>query len=198
MKIYKYNNYDDYINAQILANKRKITKIWIKEETVKSIFNNYPTANKILCHGTRNGKEQQFFINYFNNAKVIGTEISDNASQYKNTVQHDFHEVCAEWIGTFDIVYSNSWDHSYDPKKSLMVWRDQLNHSGRLYLEQALDPTDNRSRESDPLEIYHDEILELFEQVGLKLIDTFNSSGGEDNHPCIIYIAEVTKQHTIL
>lgn len=186
MKLYKYNNYDEYVAAQSAANKRKIHKVWVNPDTIKRIAVDTIQADNVLCHGTRNGKEQILFKQAFPDAYVLGTEISDTASTFPYTIQHDFHEVNNEWINKFDIIYSNSWDHSYDPKKSLSTWIDQLNENGRLYIEQALDPSDNRSRESDPLEIYHSEILELFELLNIKLIGTFNSTGAGD-HPCIVY-----------
>jgi hypothetical protein len=192
MKIYKYKDYNDYITEQIIANKKKIKNVWVSDGTIHKIFTKHGSAHNILCHGTRNGKEQELFNKYFPEANIIGTEISDTATQFKNTIQHDFHEIKREWINKFDIVYSNSWDHSYDPEKSLETWMGQLNENGKLYLEQALDPSDNESRKSDPLEIYHDEILDILNNVGLILVDSFNSTGF-GTHPCKIYISK--KQH---
>ncbi|MBK6621188.1 MAG: hypothetical protein IPG32_10020 [Saprospirales bacterium] len=50
------------------------------------------------------------------NCEVIGTEISDSASKFSHTIEWDFHEVKPEWIGRADFIYSNSFDHSYDPE----------------------------------------------------------------------------------
>lgn len=53
-------------------------------------------------------------MHYFNNAipnsSIIGTDISDNALNFKNTIIHDFHDVKKEWISYFDFIYSNSLD----------------------------------------------------------------------------------------
>ena len=62
---------------------------------------------------------------------VIGTEISDTAGQFANTVQWDFHDVNGEWVSRFDFVYSNSLDHAWNPKFALQTWLNQLNPKGR-------------------------------------------------------------------
>jgi hypothetical protein len=79
---------------------------------------------------------------------TIGTEISDSAEQFPNTIQWDFHEVKPEWIGAVDFIYSNSFDHTYDPEKCLNAWMSCLKPGGVCILghssghEQAheLDP----------------------------------------------------------
>ena len=71
-----------------------------------------------ICHGTRRGKEQEWFRKYLG-CGVIGTEISDTVEQFPHTIEWDFHETKAEWINSADFIYSNSLDHSYDPKKCL-------------------------------------------------------------------------------
>lgn len=191
MKLYEYENYDDYVEAQTEANHRKLNLIWVQEHTIKQVFKNKPVATNILCHGTRNGTEQKLFKKYYPKSNIIGTEISDTATKFPNTVQHDFHERKEEWIDKFDIVYSNSWDHSYDPEKSLRAWSEQLNNTGRLYVEQGIDPLVNISRRSDPLEIYHEEIVELFKKINLKFVETFDTYGMKTNKfSCVVYIGE--------
>lgn len=178
MKLYKYTNYEDYVAAQEEANKRKITNVWVREKTIEQIQKRVPKASNILCHGTRNAAEQKYFKKRYPNANIIGTEISETASQFPMTVQHDFHETKEEWVGAFDIVYANSWDHSYDPKRSLLVWINQLKDDGLLFLEQATDSSDNRARRSDPLEINHDEIVELIKELGAKLVEFYDDKTG--------------------
>ena len=46
---------------------------------------------KGICHGSRNGFEQNFFNEKKDGFEVIGTDISDTAKDYKNSVVHDFH-----------------------------------------------------------------------------------------------------------
>lgn len=172
MKVYNYKNYEEYVDAQVSANKHKLNQIWVKEDTIATIASKKQIVSNILCHGTRNGAEQKMFQTHFPAANIIGTEISNTATQFSNTIQHDFHEVNNDWINLFDIVYSNSWDHSYDPDKSLEAWKDQLNDDGYLCIEFAnVSP-----KPSDPFFATDEDILKLFNAHGLDLIDTFNTT----------------------
>ena len=37
-----------------------------------------------------------------------------------------------EWIDFFDFVYTNSLDQSYDPRKALEIWLDQIKKNGYM------------------------------------------------------------------
>lgn len=176
MKIYKYESYNEYVKAQTEANVKKIKNVWVKQETIEKIHTIQPNATHILCHGTRNGAEQKYFKNFYPNAEIIGTEISHTATDFEMTIQHDFHNSKEEWIDKFDILYSNSFDHSYDPEKSLSTWRDQIRHTGKLYLEIMLD-IDNVSQKSDPLEINENELQELIASLDMKIQKILQTRG---------------------
>ena len=141
-KIYKYNNYDEYKNTQIFFNKQKINKVWADENTLK-IVSNFLKENiksekiKGLCHGSRNGFEQKCFINEIPNAEVIGTDISETANDYDNSIVHDFHDEKKDWIENFDFVYSNSLDQSYDPEKALNTWINQVKKDRYVIIEHS-------------------------------------------------------------
>ena len=95
---------------------------------------------RILCHGSRNGYEVQFLQNLLPDAEVLGTDISDNASDY-GLYQWDFHDVNIDWLNYFDVIYTNSLDQSWKPREALKVWLDQLKEDGILIVEH----TDNHS-----------------------------------------------------
>ena len=141
-KIYKYKNYDEYKDTQIFFNKQKINKVWADENTLK-IVSNFLKENiksekiKGLCHGSRNGFEQKCFINEIPNAEVIGTDISETANDYDNSIVHDFHDEKKEWIENFDFVYSNSLDQSYDPEKALNTWINQVKKNRYVIIEHS-------------------------------------------------------------
>ena len=141
-KIYKYKNYDEYKNTQIFFNKQKIDKVWADENTLK-IVSNFLKENiksekiKGLCHGSRNGFEQKCFINEIPNAEVIGTDISETANDYDNSIVHDFHDEKKDWIENFDFVYSNSLDQSYDPEKALNTWINQVKKNRYVIIEHS-------------------------------------------------------------
>ncbi len=141
-KIYKYKNYDEYKDTQIFFNKQKINKVWADENTLK-IVSNFLKENiksekiKGLCHGSRNGFEQKCFINEIPNAEVIGTDISETANDYENSIVHDFHDEKKDWIENFDFVYSNSLDQSYDPEKALNTWINQVKKDRYVIIEHS-------------------------------------------------------------
>ena len=142
VKIFKYKNYTEYKETQIYFNKQKINKVWADENTLK-IIRDYLELNinskKIegLCHGSRNGFEQNFFNKENNKYKVLGTDISETALNYENSIVHDFHDEKKEWINNFDFIYSNSLDQSYDPQKALDVWLKQIKKDRFIILEHS-------------------------------------------------------------
>lgn len=87
-----------------------------------------------ICHGVRNGFEVGLF-RQITGGDVIGTEISETANQFQGVIQWDFHNIKNEWIGKFDFVYSNSWDHSFDPNLMLNNWMKSLNPGGKCFLQ---------------------------------------------------------------
>ncbi len=136
--LYKYGSYQEYKEAQIAGNKRKQEVTWVQEENIR-IIAQYVRQNAIpvefvLCHGTRNGKEQALFKKYLQ-ARVLGTEISPTATRYPDTIEWDFHEVQPAWVNAVDLVYSNALDHSYDPEKCLDAWMSCVRKSGCCVLE---------------------------------------------------------------
>lgn len=162
MKIFKYKDYDHYKEAQTRTNKAKLDWIYARESVIKVICKDKATASNIICHGTRNGAEQQYFKKHFPNAYIIGTEISDTAEKFPMTVQHDFTHEKEEWIAKFDIVYSNAFDHSIDPEKTITTWKNQLTETGRLYLEYA--ESQSICNDADPLDATKEEIKNLIKK----------------------------------
>lgn len=133
-------DYEKYKTIQTKGNKLKIENIWVQEENIKFlaeyIAKNLNTFEFGICHGTRRGKEQEWFSNHLK-CKTIGTEISDTAEQFPNTIQWDFHEVKPEWKNSVDFIYSNSFDHSYDPQKCLLSWMSCIKKGGFCILEHT-------------------------------------------------------------
>jgi len=102
-----------------------------------------------ICHGTRRGMEQQWFRKYLG-CEVIGTEISKSATEFPNTIQWDFHDVKPEWIEAVDFIYSNSFDHSYDPEKCLNAWMSCVRKGGVCVLEHSEAHEPSATDELDP------------------------------------------------
>jgi hypothetical protein len=131
-------DYEQYRRVQVEGNHRKLANVWVVEENIAFLANYLrrlqPTFG--ICHGTRRGKEQEWFRKHLQ-CEVIGTEISDTAAQFPHTIQWDFHEVKPEWVGAVDFIYSNSFDHSYDPEKCLNAWMSCLRPGGVCILEHS-------------------------------------------------------------
>lgn len=134
-------DYAKYRNVQEEGNKRKLTSQWVDEATIKYLakyvvaYTHKPSFG--ICHGTRRGAEQKWFAENIPGCHVIGTEISSTATQFPNTVQWDFHDENPDWVGKASFVYSNSWDHSYDPLLMFGVWSRQLTQDGMLIIEHT-------------------------------------------------------------
>lgn len=142
VKIHKYKDYNEYKETQIYYNKKKIDKVWADEKTLEKISNflkENTSSNLIkgICHGSRNGFEQNFFNKKKDGFEVIGTDISETAKDYKNSIVHDFHNEKKEWLENFDFVYSNSLDQSFDPQKALNTWLKQIKQGGYVIIEHS-------------------------------------------------------------
>lgn len=172
MKIRKYKSYDQYVRVQSEANKKKIKNVWVAENTIKQIYGFIGAKEKIkiLCHGTRNGKEQKLFRKFYPDCEIIGTEISDTATRFPDTIQWDFHEIKSGWEGFFDLIYSNSLDHSYKPSKALNAWLSCLKPSGHLALEWT--GQNERNTWNDPFSATLEELRGLIigKKVGARII----------------------------
>lgn len=151
--LYQYLNYERYKAVQNRGNHKKIKRISVIEKDIifLSEYIKKHIKNPVfgLCHGTRRGKEQEWFSKYLN-CPVLGTEIADTANQFKNTIEWDFHEIKDEWIEAVDFIYSNAFDHSYDPEKCINAWMSCLKKRGICILEWRSSYDYITSNELDP------------------------------------------------
>jgi SAM-dependent methyltransferase len=123
--LHRYNSHADYVRIQTRGNADKADRVWAKETNIRYyadyLRRRHPAPRRGLCHGTRGGQEQQWFSDALG-CDVIGTEIGATALTAPRTIQWDFHEIKPEWEGAFDFIYTNSFDHAYDPQRALMNW----------------------------------------------------------------------------
>ena len=146
-------DHERYRRIQDAGNKRKINNIWVIEENI-AFLSQYikgliQSPKFGICHGSRRGKEQEWFRKYLG-CEVIGTEISDTAGSFPHTIQWDFHDVKIEWLDQVDFIYSNSFDHSYDPEKCLNTWMSCLRRRGICIIEHSSCHDPMRANELDP------------------------------------------------
>lgn len=134
-------SYSKYKRIQQEANIRKLESQWARKENIAYLaayleVTLSPNLLFGLCHGTRQGKEQEWFSEALG-CDVLGTEISETAKQFANTIEWDFHKVKPEWKNAADFIYSNSLDHSYDPALAIVQWISCLRPGGILLLEHS-------------------------------------------------------------
>lgn len=195
MKLYDYDSYEDYVAAQVEGNVRKINNSYVDPISLSGLvghlYEEYDLKpSTIICHGTRRGLEQQYFLDIYSklglSPSVIGTEISHTATQYPHTIQWDFHNVKDEWVGSIDIIYSNSFDHSYKPTECLDTWMSCISDNGVCVLEYS-DICDNefKSGPTDPfgasLEEYKDFISKKYNIVDILTNDGLDDKGESYN-----------------
>jgi len=178
MKTYQYTSYKEYRNSQISTNLKKIKGVYSDSNTISKLITsleNKEDLQDILCHGVRNGKETLHFteaLERFNvKAKVVGTELSKECvkrykDQYPENIKlitWDMNKNKKEWENKFDIVYSNSLDHSYDLVKTITNWGKQVKPKGYLCIEWDI-LQNNQAHKEDPQQASYNEIIFLVQK----------------------------------
>jgi hypothetical protein len=167
MKLLRFESYPAYVDAQTRVNKAKLASIWASNRELGAVASyverNVPGAKFGICHGVRNGYEVQALRSRLG-IDVIGTEISETASEFPHVIQWDFHEVKPEWVGRTDFIYTNSWDHSYDPELALDRWMSCLQPHGVLFLSWTPWHADKTVGDADCFGASLEELVTLVER----------------------------------
>ncbi|PWK60819.1 hypothetical protein [Roseicyclus mahoneyensis] len=144
--------YAQYRDVQITHNKRKLQNVWADDTTLSVIATDLKArglgANGI-CHGARNGYEVEWFRKTLQ-GDVIGTDISETATDFPNMHVWDFQNENSDWAGKFDFVYTNSLDQAMEPQHALSAWTKQLAPNGRIYIEHTMAHAPQGAGEMDP------------------------------------------------
>ena len=167
MKIYsEYKNYQDYVDIQTETNKIKIGVTWVMPQEIESLceyivrevqLNNSSTNNHVMCHGARNGIEVEYFKKNLNDNWIVeGNDISETASDY-GLYQWDMQDYNKDWKRKFNIQYTNSFDHVYEPRRTIKSFLGQCAVGGSVYI-QWTDNLNNKPLPSDPLSISLEEL----------------------------------------
>lgn len=81
-------NYEEYRQLQVWKSKRDINVVWASEINIDFVSlylrEHLKKPPKFgLCHGTKRGDEQQWFIKYLGpEVTVLGTEIAEHATEF--------------------------------------------------------------------------------------------------------------------
>lgn len=185
-------DYKQYYDLQVLANEEKIYWIYVNRDCIKMLAN-YLSNNLVenqdhkkdfigICHGTRRGLEQLWFHEELKSigvsSTIIGTEISPTAKYFPNTIEWDFHKIKDEWIGSTDFIYSNSFDHSYDPALCIQQWMKCLRPNGLCIIEWSYTQTPECYRTticSDFFWASQDKLFEFFQSQNITIKDILQS-----------------------
>lgn len=145
---------EEYREAQIFHNKRKLQNVWADEATLEALAKHLTADGRRIergiCHGARNGYEVGFLRDRLQ-ADVIGTDISETATQFPHMVVWDFHKDNPEWRDRFDFVYTNSLDQALRPDQALAAWARQIKpEGGRIYIEHTMAHAADHASAMDP------------------------------------------------
>lgn len=169
MRLKRYASYEEYASIQSQWSVRKRSYVWAQADVLIAVANHIKALNIHapfgICHGVRNGFEVSFLHDALKeiDATVIGTEISEVAKESPFTIQWDFHKVKPEWIGKVDFIYSNSFDHSYDPETCLKNWMSCISPKGMCFLEWTNTHNADGVGEADCFRAALDEYISLAE-----------------------------------
>lgn len=157
--LYEYETYEQYRDLQVFHNRRKLERVWADKKTLDRVakivadkFSGKPIRG--LCHGARNGFEQNYLRSLPSKIEAIGTDISETANDFENSIHWDFHDTKDEWKAAFDFIYTNSLDQSWQPKQALLTWLEQLHEDGVLIIEHTEAHSPRGASEMDPFGVY--------------------------------------------
>ena len=136
-KIHQFADYDQYLETERRGSRYRMNRRpTANKHSVRLIADylqqHYSSPLSILCHGARDGTEVRLFRGVFPEAKVLGTDVFTKGSP--DVIEWDYHRQKPEWVNHWDLIYSNSLDHSPKPEEGLVTWIEQLNPTGSLFL----------------------------------------------------------------
>ena len=168
MKQHTFKSHDEYIGRQQRLTRRNVERgrnPFYSEDFLRTLpqFK----VKRGLCHGVRYGSEVDFMQGYLGGV-WIGTEIYEPLCDGKKIIHHDFTQVVVDWVGRFDAVYSNTFDHARFPKETARVWIEQINETGRLLVEWSdyHNKLGIRNNKADCFAATLEEYRDIFDSVG--------------------------------
>ena len=97
-------------------------------------------------------------INNINKDSAIGVEINPKVER-QDTLISSFDEMPSDWTSKFDLLYSNSFDQSQEPEKTVNEWKRIIKKNGVLIFSFG----DKEPTNSDPVgNLNYMDIINLF------------------------------------
>ncbi len=182
---YTYSGYEEYRDTQIKWNETKIERVWADSQVLDLVISRIRQnrgSEEIfgLCHGSRNGFEQNYLLSSLR-GQILGTDISNTAELFPNSVTHDFHNVNPSWESKADLIYSNSLDQSWNPELAMQVWVSQLKIGGLMYIEMSEAHSPRHASKMDPFGVKPEYFAYLLSQwighaVSIEVLHTKKST----------------------
>ena len=145
-------DYKAYRAAQIGKAKSDSSDVWADQKTLDLIADyarqHIQNISFVLCHGSKSGMESRYLGEKLG-CNFLGTDISPPEGA-KDVAEWDFHDRREEWCHSASVVYTNALDHSFDPKKALDTWIEQLAPGGLIFIEHTMLHGPQGASSSDP------------------------------------------------
>jgi hypothetical protein len=158
--VLKQKSTSDYKKIQIQRNLLQLSNnaSYVDERDIKKIseYLNRSKKTKLdgICMGVRDNKEVYYFLKYLKkNSRVIGTDISPTIKKFKHGVMWNFNNYNKRWKNKFDFVYTNSIDHTTDPKKTFNIWLKYIKKGGFIFVDHNTSNGKRRQVKTDPCAI---------------------------------------------
>ncbi|WP_299150694.1 hypothetical protein [uncultured Tateyamaria sp.] len=145
-------DYEAYRDVQIRKANADTGDVWADPKTLDIIatyvLKKVPDISFVLCHGSKSGMESSYLADKLG-CEGLGTDIAP-PEHAEGVEEWDFHERRADWNGRASLIYTNALDHSYEPKKALDCWVEQLAPGGRIIIEHTMLHGPEGASKSDP------------------------------------------------
>lgn len=153
-------DYNAYLKSQVVRAESK----WGRKSAYNEVFKRnlrqswkqiehlIGDPRQICCMGVRDGTELFEFKEYYPNAEVHGTDITENIKTIKleqgiSVSLQDFNNLPEDWENKYDLVFSNSLDHAFSPKETIKEWHRVIRKDGRLFVQLSTTKANNIEHE---------------------------------------------------
>jgi len=171
LTVYPYADYTEYVRAQRKGYRAKFRMCWAREGNIAFIAKRIDDGKRKLgiCHGVRSGQEVAWFAKHLPRGSfVFGTEIGKPAEGM--IFRWDFNKRNPAWLEVANFIYSNAFDHSFDPASTLRVWHEQLFAGGIIAIEHSSNHAKGPT-ETDPVSMSVYELSRMVREAGFADID---------------------------
>lgn len=179
MKALEFGSFEEYKETQVRTHLAKISYVWFCGLTASPLFNICTRLLKnkklsIVCMGSRNGVEPRLLAES-GFIRALGLDIAPTANAFPYMMQHDFHELKPKYISSFDVLYSNSYDHAHSIDRFLVACKSFLHEKSIIIFDYS--PSGNALvNGADCLSISLDELVSrVHHKINYQLIAKIRS-----------------------